>query len=479
METASLAGLSRLGRFRWPTLALVVVAGFIGGVLPPRYGAAFMVGSATALATLVNPAIGLAALAFAVPFGTSGSTTSRLPITPTDALVMLILVAAVAAWWSARRDYLVLTEAFWPGIAFILVATLSATFVPEVATSAKEILRWVELLGVLIVAATFCQRWEMRRLVIAALLSALTLEALLGWAQFFLRRGPPSFRIGPFLRAYGTFGQPNPFGGYLEMLLPVALAIVYTQRPWAKRPDWLTTLAIIASAIGGVALLMSLSRGAWFGLAAGITVLLAVETRRGVTVAFAGVVALGALLVLDDLHVVPGVISHRLAQVVTYFGVFDVSHVVPTPQNWAIIERMAHWQAAWNMYQAYPILGVGPGHYPIAYPTFRVNDIWKASLGHAHNIYLNVLAEEGFVGLVAYLAQIVAWLVVILAGRRRAVTPVDRALVAGVLASFVAVAVHNMVDDLYVHGLNAQLGLLIGLAAAIGVNQIRGQSVES
>ncbi|HVB96808.1 MAG TPA: O-antigen ligase family protein [Chloroflexota bacterium] len=469
---------SAAGRRPWSALGFAAVLGLLGGLLPPLYGAALLVGGLATVVTVIEPSLGLSALSFAVPFGPSGATSSRLPVTPTDALVVLILGSTLLFWWARRRETLTLTAAFWPGIIFILVAALSATFVGQAATSLKEILRWVELLGILIVTATFCQSERVRRLTVGAMLVAMTCEAGLGWVQFFLRRGPPSFRIGPFLRAYGSFGQPNPFGGYLAMTLPIAMAIVVWQRPWQKRPDLLTGLALVATAIGGGALLMSLSRGAWIGVTVGIVVVAWRQTRRGGSLILLGLVAFAALFALDALHVVPAAISHRLGQITEYFGLYDVSQITPTPQNWAIIERMAHWEAAWDMYLAHPILGVGPGHYPIAYPDFRVNAIWQDPLGHAHNVYLNVLAEEGFLGLASYVGQWLAWLAVILAGWRRAKSNLDQALVAGVLASFAAVAFHNVVDDLYVHGLNAQLGLLIGLAGAIG-RQPAGDPQES
>lgn len=460
---------------RLPLAGTVAVLGAMAGALPPRYGAVAVVGAFVALAVFVNPVVGFVALTFAIPFGPSADSSNGLAVTPTDALVVVVLGSALVAFLAHRRATISLTGAFVPSVAFILVCLLSATFASDFVESIKEILRWVELLGVLVVVATFCGCEAKRYLVVAALLIASTAEALLGWGQFFLRHGPPSFQIGPFLRAYGTFGQPNPFGGYLAMTLPVALALALWRRPWLGRPSRLTLLAFVATGICGVALLMSLSRGAWLGVIVGLAALLWAQVRRGGLIIAVGIAALIALFGLDSAHVVPAAISARLAQVVQYFGPFDTSRVVPTPQTWSIVERMAHWQAAWNMYMARPILGVGPGHYALAYPDFRVNDFWIYPLGHAHNVYLNVMAETGFLGIVAYLAQFVAWLVVILAGRRRARSPIDRALAAGILASFVAVAIHNMVDDLYVHGLNAQFGMLVGLAASIGRSPTDGQ----
>lgn len=446
--------------------AFAVLFGAAAGVLSPLYGAALLAGLVVTFAAFVSPMLGLAVLAIAIPFSPAEGS-GRLPVAPSDALVVLILVAAAFAFLSRRVRIVRLTGAFWPGMAFIGVLLLSASFAPDLVTSAKEILRWVALLGTLVVAASFCGREPARRIVLSALFAAMTAEALLGWAQFFLRRGPPAFRIGPFLRAYGTFGQPNPYGGYLAMLLPVTIALIVAERPWERRPSAFGALALVGAGTGGAALLMSMSRGALVGVLVGLGLLVALNVRRGglvlVAVAFGIVVAFG----LQALNLVPAVVAARLAQIIQYVGWFDASSVQPTPQIWAIVERMAHWQAAWNMYLAHPLLGVGPGHYPLAYPDFRVNDLWKAPLGHAHNIYLNVMAEEGFFGITGYAAFWVGWVVVLLRAYRRAGARADRALASGVLAGLLAVTVHNLFDNLMVHGLGTQMGLLIGLAAAI------------
>jgi O-antigen ligase len=106
---------------------------------------------------------------------------------------------------------------------------------------------------------------------------------------------------------------------------------------------------------------------------------------------------------------------------------------------------------------------------------FRVNDFWTDPLGHAHNLYLNIMAESGFLGIVTYFGQWIAWIIVVCAGFRRSRSRFDRALAAGVLASLVGVALHNIFDNLSVHGLETETGLLVGLCGAIG----RGSSSGS
>ncbi len=87
---------------------------------------------------------------------------------------------------------------------------------------------------------------------------------------------------------------------------------------------------------------------------------------------------------------------------------------------------------------------------------------WPAALGHAHNYYLNLLAETGVLGLTAYLllwAVIVGQSIVVM---RRLEGP-DRGIVLGLLAAWVALSVHHLVDKLYVNNIYLHLGAMIAL----------------
>jgi O-antigen ligase len=137
-----------------------------------------------------------------------------------------------------------------------------------------------------------------------------------------------------------------------------------------------------------------------------------------------------------------------------------------TPENYANVERLAHWQAAYNMAQANPWLGVGFGNYEIAYPSYNLIN-WNLALGHAHNYYLNVFAEAGMIGLAAYA---VLWLIVmVLTWRaRRHPDPLARLIVVGLFGTWVYLAVHSLTDNLYVNNLFLHLGVLLGVLAVLG-----------
>jgi O-antigen ligase len=224
-------------------------------------------------------------------------------------------------------------------------------------------------------------------------------------------------------------------------------------------------LALGASALMAVGIGLSQSRGAWLGAAvAGVCLLLAWSrfTRRLLLPLGLGAVLLLALAFTGAL---PAAILDRLAQAVAYFGVFDVRTVEVTPENWAVVERMAHWQAGWAMFLDHPWLGVGAGNYAQAYPAYFVGS-WLEPLGHAHNYYINMLAELGVVGgglLVLMLAIAFGQLGSALVRSEPLATSFWRAVLAGVFGGLVVFCVHNLFDSLFVHSVNVQIGILLGL----------------
>ena len=446
-------------------VGIVAVAAFVA-LAPPLLAFAAIAAGAVALVSVIRPTLALAIIAFAVPFGSvADERLPSLPLGAVDALAILV----TASWLAgvlARREPLRLGPLFWPLFALVTAGLLSASFADDLGAAAKELLRWIELLLVYLATVNLVRDRRSVGIVLGAILIAAAAVSLVGAAQFFARIGPPSFAIGPFLRAYGTFGQPNPFGGYLGMVVPLALALV-VWRPRGR--DWLWRCALGALALCGVAMLMSLSRGAWMGFAAALLIGAAIHDRRAAAMALA-VSTVGVLAVsLESLHLLPGFIAQRVASVSGYFRIFDARGVQPSPDSWAIIERMAHWQAGWEMLLDHPLVGVGPGHYPLAYAEYAILPYWKDPLGHAHNIYVHVGAEMGLIGLLAYLACLASWLVL---GIRRATghgaggrSSFDRALSIGVVGCIVAAAVHGLFDNLYVHGLNLHVALLLGLLA--------------
>jgi O-antigen ligase len=178
-------------------------------------------------------------------------------------------------------------------------------------------------------------------------------------------------------------------------------------------------------------------------------------------------------VLLTAANVVPGGWSDRLVAIVENFGIFDVRTVEVTGENFAVVERMAHWQVAWYMLLDHPLLGVGVGNYPAAYDDYALPG-WREALGHAHNYYLNMAAEAGVLGLAALLLLLVSVFRTLARGlRAQPAGSFARSLLVGLLGSFIVLCVHNLFDNLLVHGMPVQVGLLMGLAV-IGAESTQG-----
>jgi O-antigen ligase len=105
--------------------------------------------------------------------------------------------------------------------------------------------------------------------------------------------------------------------------------------------------------------------------------------------------------------------------------------------------------------------GVGFGNYEPAYGEYAPIN-WPYPLGHAHNYYLNILAEMGLPGLLAYLFL---WAMIFWQsfGLLRRLDWPRRGIALGLLAAWITLSVHHLVDKLYVNNLYIFLGAMLGL----------------
>jgi putative inorganic carbon (HCO3(-)) transporter len=476
-------------------LLLVLAIGLSIALLPLTMAGGAVLGSIALLATLIRPEYGLYLLVLAVPFGSVREITiSGFTVGAAEALVGLVLAAWLAKMVAAREVKLTYPPLFLPLLIFLGAILLSLTGALSLRYSLKEVLKWLEVLGIYLFVANVIER-EQARVVILVMLLAGIGQALLGFYQFFGRVGPQAFVVlGRFVRAYGTFEQPNPYGGYLGLVLPLCWGVLLGIGKWGDRrfsrsqstsrggshaaetrawePALLHNCDILGLDISylvatlglttiGAALIMSWSRGAWLGFAAAFVVMNLVHSRRTAFLFTLLCLLVASVLLLGSLPILPQTIIQRLTDFLPYLRIFDVRGVKLTDANYAVVERMAHWQAAWGMFNDRPWLGVGIGNYEPVYPAYALQG-WPLALGHAHNYYLNIAAEAGLIGLTTYLALWgaafwQAWRTV------RAAQGYWRGMAVGILGVMTHLSVHNFFDNLYVHNMYLHVAILLGL----------------
>jgi putative inorganic carbon (HCO3(-)) transporter len=456
-----------------PRAAIWAALAALGGLAIARLsllnGVEIGAGVVVLAAAVLEPALGLG---LALTLGlTRAYLAAAVPAIPDLGQVLLGL--ALAGWLArglAQRRIVVPRTGLLVALGIYLGASL-LSLVPNSGASLdlglKEIVKWAEMGAILVLVVSEAERGRAGWIVAAVLIAGLA-QALIGlWQYQFRGHGPINFLIlGNYYRAYGTFEQPNPYAGFLGLVWPVAagLAWAYLAKAWRSRraaPAITAAGLALLTALMLAGLYVSFSRGAWLGAAAAALAMVAVLPRRiwlGVTLVVLGL-AIGWALAVNGL--LPESLTARLAQVGDFTTVTDVTGIDVTGDNFAIVERLAHWQAAEGMARDYPWLGVGVGNYETAYPTYSLLN-WPLALGHAHMIYLNVLAETGLVGLAAYgiLWLAVIGLTLVTIGRTDGLA---RGLALGLLGAWIHLSAHQIVDDLYVNNIPLTIGALLGL----------------
>lgn len=488
----SLSANDRRERFIQPILVWtgLLVLAFLVAWLPLRVALLLVGGVGGALLVIRWPWLAWFGLAATLPF-TSAVKLGRLSATD------LLLAGALALWFAdgVRRRSLRLDPRPLPGfvaiyLSVLLISTLQSS---NLAEAAAEVIKWAEVLITVWVVGQLLSQGQKRWLAVGLLVGG-ALQGALGIYQFLFRIGPPAFLLDDrFMRAAGTFDQPNPYAGYLGLTLPVAVSLALwgwgqittsalarqmrlSQLAWAI--FYTTTAGFI-----GLGMLASWSRGGWLGALAGVAFVLIFRSRRALILSLTAGMLLLIALSLGGLNpdLIPAPITQRLADVPAYMGI-GIEELINQPvddDNFAVIERLAHWFAALRMWDRAPWLGVGAGNYATVYPEVRL-PLWEDPLGHAHNIYLNVLAETGLIGLFAYL---LLWILVVgwlwRAIHRASEESWERASQIGILGIIVHLTVHNFFDNLFVQGIYLHLAFWLAAGDVSSIHRAEPDHQDS
>ena len=470
--------------------ALAVLVALAIATLPLEWSVILLAGLIIIVLIVINPLAGLGLALFVGPFGALDEIVLGNTLLDSGQAAFLLTISAwLGISLARRRLFIPRTTLNIPLLFFILVALSTLLNARSVSLGLVELVKWLEVLLIIWLVVDIAgddgyghaRPLPVARYVLASLFIVGTSQALIGIWQFGLRgRGPEHFIIlDRFYRAYGTFEQPNPFGGFMNLiaLLAAGTLIGLCLAWWQKRQKTVSPLlfrrlqpwfifTVFTAVAASLAVIFSWSRGAWLGFIAGIVILILFtprQLRHGFLMLIVlGLIFLGGLRLGLSIGFAPAAsIADRLGGFRDEFSLGDVRGVDINDANYAVLERLAHWQAAVDMARDDLWTGVGFGNYEAAYPEYALIN-WPAALGHAHNYYLNLLAETGLPGLLAYLFF---WVVVVWQSIQvcRALEWPERGVVVGLLAAWTALAVHHLVDKLYVNNIFIHLGAMLAL----------------
>lgn len=188
---------------------------------------------------------------------------------------------------------------------------------------------------------------------------------------------------GPYLRA--SFSSHNGFAGWLLIVIPIFFSLMLNAENRIFRKLSWASLCLLLS----ICLFLTYSRGAWIGLIS-VSFFFLLKGISGLRFRYIRpIIAVFAIFYMIGLFVIlPVTLKSRLE---SSFDILKTS---------SAMTRFKTWQEALYVVTDHPFLGTGLNTYSKVISSYK---IYEGEGMYAHNSYLQMAAETGFIGLVGFL----------------------------------------------------------------------------
>nr|WP_239478501.1 O-antigen ligase family protein [Megamonas hypermegale] len=241
-------------------------------------------------------------------------------------------------------------------------------------------------------------------------------------------------------RVFSTWQNPNLLGGYLDFMLGMLMGIFVV----VKNRNLRIAIGILFC-ITAFCLTLTYARGACLSIAVVMAVYGALYNRK----ILVALIVLAVILLVSDAALV-----ERLTSV---FSKLDTSSEM----------RLAFWESTIAMILDHPLLGIGWGAYFMVYPSYDYymqGDFIK--IVHAHNMYLNFMAEIGLFGFVSYMVYFFGIIYKAFKTQISDIEPLNKGVMLGIGLGMSALALNGLTD--YVM-FNTELSMLVWLFSGVAV----------
>ncbi len=245
-------------------------------------------------------------------------------------------------------------------------------------------------------------------------------------------------------RVGSTIGNPNFLGKYLVLVLPIMLTFFFNAV--SRHAKYFFGAG---AAVAGIALILTFTRASWFGFAVSAVVFVAALGRGGRRTLRKKMAAVAIVLIVCAASF-EGVSQLRQAQqseraVATLSD--KVSSALDFSRPGGMSGRLFAWQKAMVMIRERPLLGYGLDTHMLVMSQFSIEYIAKYNdhvlIDRVHNNYLDIALPQGLVGLAAYLAIVMTFMVWLMRTLQAESVISQRILYCGIFASFCGYLVND------------------------------------
>lgn len=185
----------------------------------------------------------------------------------------------------------------------------------------------------------------------------------------------------------GFFSNAMMMAGAFSQWIPLfaILAIRVWGRTDKNRVFCMVTL--IGLFLGIAALVFNRTRGAWIAVAVSVGLIAMVNFKENKRIVLVGCIAASGLLIIVN----------------QYYDIINRLMTIFMLDYQSNSERLLLWHSAWQMFLDHPLTGVGAENFSFQYLTNYMSPLAKERLGHAHSNFFQILAEQGLLGILAFI----------------------------------------------------------------------------
>lgn len=387
-----------------------------------------------------------------------------LPISMT--MVSIALLSSVAMWCGKM---LITRKAAWrrtpldlPVCAFVICGAISILGSPDrfISTYNFGYLMGHYLLTYCLITQNIASVEQVKRLFRVLFLSA-SVTALYGFYQYLYGVDISQFRWVDgeqfpdlHVRVFSTMENPNIYAGFLVMIISIAIGVLLTVTEWRKRVLYIGLIIGLSTCLA-----LTYSRSGWVSFFGMLTVLGIMRNKH-----FLWFLIIAPLLAIW----INPMLLERLLSIIN-------------PVDTSSALRLALWESSLAMLLEHPLSGIGWGAYWLVYPAydFFINNS-ETTIYHAHNMFLHIGAELGFLGLGAFIWLLTSMMRLTVILYQGCCRPDVCGVALGLCAAFVAIIINGLTDYVL---FNIQMSILLwaltGLTVVVYFTERKNQPIPT
>jgi len=397
-----------------------------------------------------KPYLGIVFVIISIPFE-GNIILDSISIYPLEVILAIIVFICMVKFIVRGENYFRNTKLVLYYLPFMFCILLSAFKFMEFSLMVKEIIRWLELILVYFLTINLITDYKKTRVILYSVVLTTSIVSLCGVINY--------LSIDMVARASSFFGNPNPFAGYVGLVVPVLFGMMMTSTFY-----WERIVLGTAAVFSILAWFLAFSRSAILSLVLTmILVLFLAQVNKKIVILVTIVFTIFAVTFLSSNLKIKDRVGLSLIR-----------------DNMEL--RAMCYPIGYDLVKDDMILGIGIGNYPLCIKEFIERESYSRRSSsmiiniearnltvqeHLHNLYLQLFVETGLMGLCSF----IFWLACIIRYLMSALKSFENSrnynLFVGLIGGVIVYLLNNLTDILMVHGIHLQWGIILGLAVVL------------